>query len=41
MNSYIFEKDHVDLEHTYIDRTKIEANANYYTCEKVLSSKSG
>lgn len=28
VNSYIFQKDHVDLEHTYIDGTKIEANAN-------------
>ena len=31
VNQYIFEKDHVDLEHTYIDGTKIEANANRYT----------
>lgn len=31
VNNYIFEKDHVDLEHTYIDGTKIEANANRYT----------
>lgn len=31
INSYIFEKDHVDLGHTYIDGTKIEANANRYT----------
>lgn len=31
MNTYIFEKDHVDLQHTYIDGTKIEANANRYT----------
>lgn len=31
INSYIFEKDHVDLEHAYIDGTKIEANANRYT----------
>lgn len=31
MNAYLFEKDHVDPEHTYIDRTKIEANANRYT----------
>ena len=31
VNSYIFEKGHVDLEHTYIDGTKIEANANRYT----------
>ena len=30
-NTYIFEKDHVDLEHTYIDGTKMEANANRYT----------
>ena len=31
MNTYIFEKVHVDLQHTYIDGTKIEANANRYT----------
>ena len=31
VNTYIFEKDQVDLEHTYIDGTKIEANANRYT----------
>ena len=31
VNTYIFEKDHVDLEHTYIDGTKMEANANRYT----------
>lgn len=31
INSYIFQKDHVDLEHVYIDGTKIEANANRYT----------
>ena len=31
INQYIFEKDQVDLEHTYIDGTKIEANANRYT----------
>lgn len=31
VNTYLFEKDHVDLEHTYIDGTKIEANANRYT----------
>ena len=31
INAYIFEKDQVDLEHTYIDGTKIEANANRYT----------
>lgn len=31
INAYLFEKDHVDLEHTYIDGTKIEANANRYT----------
>lgn len=28
---YIFEQDNVDLNHTYIDGTKIEANANRYT----------
>ena len=27
----IFELEGVDLEHTYIDGTKIEANANKYT----------
>ena len=27
----IFEKENVDLEHTYIDETKIEANTNKYT----------
>ena len=31
VNSYIFEQDQVDLEHAYIDGTKIEANANRYT----------
>lgn len=31
VNRYIFEKEHVDLEHAYIDGTKIEANANRYT----------
>ena len=31
INTYIFEKDHVDLQHAYIDGTKIEANANRYT----------
>lgn len=31
INSYIFQKEQVDLEHTYIDGTKIEANANRYT----------
>ena len=31
INGYIFEQDNVDLEHTYIDGTKIEANANKYT----------
>lgn len=31
VNTYIFEKDLVDLEHTYIDGTKMEANANRYT----------
>ena len=31
INSFIFQKDDVDLEHTYIDGTKIEANANRYT----------
>lgn len=31
INKVIFEKDNVDLEHTYIDGTKIEANANKYS----------
>ena len=31
INKVIFEKDHVDLTHTYIDGTKIEANANKYS----------
>ena len=31
VNTYIFEKDRVDLEHAYIDGSKIEANANRYT----------
>ena len=31
INQVIFEKDQVDLNHVYIDGTKIEANANKYT----------
>lgn len=31
INTVIFEHDAVDLNHTYIDGTKIEANANKYT----------
>ena len=31
INSYIFKKLHVDLNHVYIDGTKIETNANKYT----------
>lgn len=31
INKYIFETDNVDLNHTYIDGTKMEANANRYT----------
>ena len=31
INKIIFEKENVDLEHTYIDGTKIEANANKYS----------
>lgn len=31
INHYIFEVDRVDLDHAYIDGTKIEANANRYT----------
>ena len=31
INAYIFVQDNVDTNHTYIDGTKIEANANRYT----------
>jgi transposase len=31
INGYIFDKEHADLDHVYIDGTKIEANANRYT----------
>ena len=31
INKVIFEKENVDIEHTYIDGTKIEANANKYS----------
>lgn len=31
INEYIFEAENVDLNHVYIDGTKIEANANKYT----------
>lgn len=31
INKVIFEKENVDTNHTYIDGTKIEANANKYT----------
>lgn len=31
INAYIFNQENVDLNHTYIDGTKIEANANKYT----------
>lgn len=31
INQAIFEKEHVDLNHLYIDGTKFEANANKYT----------
>lgn len=31
INDYIFKIEQVDLQHTYIDGTKIEANANRYT----------
>ncbi len=41
INSYIFTVENVDLNHVYIDGTKIEANANKYSwvwkkksCEK-------
>lgn len=41
INSYIFEKESVDLNHVYIDGTKIEANANKYTWVWKKSCKSG
>lgn len=31
INAYIFEKEHVDLNHTYIDGIKISANAGKNT----------
>lgn len=31
INSYIFKADKVDLNHIYIDGTKLEANANKYS----------
>ena len=31
INTYIFETEQVDLQHTYIDGTKFEANANRYS----------
>ena len=31
INAYIFAKENVDLEHVYIDGTKIRANANMYS----------
>ena len=31
INQYIFKADHVDLDHAYIDGTKIQANANCYS----------
>ena len=31
INAYIFERESVDLNHVYIDGTKMEANANKYT----------
>lgn len=31
VNARIFEKEHVDLKHVYIDGTKLEANANKYS----------
>ncbi len=31
INSYFFERQSVDLNHTYIDGTKIETNAQKYT----------
>ena len=31
INAYIFEKEHVDTNHIYIDGTKLKANAGNYT----------
>ena len=31
INRVIFEKEHVDLQHIYIDGSKFEANANKYS----------
>lgn len=31
INAYIFERENIDLNHVYIDGTKIEANANKYS----------
>ena len=31
INAYIFETEQVDLQHTYIDGTKLQANANRYS----------
>lgn len=39
INTYIFTKDHVDLQHTYIDGTKIEANAIGYISELLAMYK--
>lgn len=42
INRYIFEKEKVDTEHTYIDGTKIIANANKYSWVwKKPASKTG
>ena len=32
INQAIFNEEHVDLQHIYIDGSKFEANANRYTC---------
>lgn len=43
VNSYIFRQERVDLNHVYIDGTKLEANANKYSwvwkksCEKSIA----
>lgn len=31
INAYIFEQENIDLNHVYIDGTKISANANKYS----------
>ena len=40
INNSIFEKDNIDLNHVYIDGTKITANANKYSwCGRKIALK--